>query len=239
MRGVLHGAWRTVLPAHDDRHGPLPPLLLGLTVLSGLVDAVSYLLLGRVFVANMTGNVVFLGFALAGAPGFSSPASLTALAAFALGALLGGRVARSQQHRGRALLCGVLIEAAALAAATVLTATGGVHDDRYAIIAAMAAALGVQNAVVRALGVPDLTTTVLTLTIAGIFADAGDPAGAVKAGRRLVSVLAMLAGAALGTIAVLHADHTTAMALPLAVILAVVAVSGYHARGDAPWTRPS
>jgi uncharacterized membrane protein YoaK (UPF0700 family) len=35
--------------------------LLGLTVVTGLVDAVSYLRLGRVFVANMTGNVVFLG----------------------------------------------------------------------------------------------------------------------------------------------------------------------------------
>jgi hypothetical protein len=36
--------------------------LLTLTAVTGLVDAVSYLRLGRVFVANMTGNVVFLGF---------------------------------------------------------------------------------------------------------------------------------------------------------------------------------
>jgi hypothetical protein len=47
--------------------GPLPPLLLTLTVVTGVVDAVSILRLGRVFVANMTGNVMFSAFALVGA----------------------------------------------------------------------------------------------------------------------------------------------------------------------------
>ena len=61
----------------DPRHGPLPPLLVLLTVITGLVDAVSYLALGHVFVANMTGNVVFLGFAVVDAEDFSVPASLT------------------------------------------------------------------------------------------------------------------------------------------------------------------
>src|SRR5258706_3448963 len=72
--------------------GPLPALLLVLTGVTGLVDAVSYLKLGHVFVANMTGNVVFLGFAVADAADFSIPASLLAIAAFMAGALVGGRV---------------------------------------------------------------------------------------------------------------------------------------------------
>ena len=76
-----------VVPHRGGRHGPLPPLLLCLTLVTGLVDAFSYLLLGHVFVANMTGNVVFLGFAIAGAPGFSIPASLVALGSFVCGAL--------------------------------------------------------------------------------------------------------------------------------------------------------
>ncbi len=59
---------RTLLPARDSKHGPLPPLLVAMTFVTGLVDAFSYLLLGHVFVANMTGNVVLLGFALVGAP---------------------------------------------------------------------------------------------------------------------------------------------------------------------------
>ena len=67
--------------------GPLPPLLLVLTVVTGVVDAVSILRLGRVFVAHMTGNVVFSGLALVGAPGFSLSASLAALAGFLVGAL--------------------------------------------------------------------------------------------------------------------------------------------------------
>jgi hypothetical protein len=84
----------TLLPRPGGRHGPLPPLLVGLTVVTGLVDAFSYLVLGHVFVANMTGNVVFLGFALVGAPGFSIAASVAALMSFWLGALVGGRVGR-------------------------------------------------------------------------------------------------------------------------------------------------
>ena len=70
--------------------GLLPSLLLVLTVVTGVVDAVSILRLGRVFVANMTGNVVFSAFALVGAPGFSLSASLAALAGFLVGALGGG-----------------------------------------------------------------------------------------------------------------------------------------------------
>ena len=89
-------------PGRDAKHGPLPPLLLSMTLVTGLVDAFSYLLLGHVFVANMTGNVVILGFALVGAPGFSIAASLSALAAFSAGALAGGRLAsRHSDHRGR------------------------------------------------------------------------------------------------------------------------------------------
>jgi uncharacterized membrane protein YoaK (UPF0700 family) len=66
--------------------GPLPELLLMLTLVTGLVDSISILALGRVFVANMTGNVVFAGFAIAGAPGFSIGAALFALAGFLIGA---------------------------------------------------------------------------------------------------------------------------------------------------------
>src|SRR4051794_30702246 len=73
--GTVTRAW----PWARSEHGTLPVVLVALTVVSGVVDAVSYLALGHVFVANMTGNVVFLGFALAGAPGLAAPASLAAL----------------------------------------------------------------------------------------------------------------------------------------------------------------
>src|SRR3954471_14297728 len=100
--GFLDDVRAILVPRRGSRHGPLPPLLLGLTLVTGLVDAFSYLLLGHVFVANMTGNVVFLGFSLAGASGFSATSSLLALAAFVAGAVLGGRLTRLLRgHRGR------------------------------------------------------------------------------------------------------------------------------------------
>src|SRR5437588_12618597 len=77
--------------------------LLALTAVTGLVDAASYLGLGHVFTANMTGNVVFLSFALAGAPGLSVPRCSTALVGFFIGALLGGglavRMSSAPRHR--------------------------------------------------------------------------------------------------------------------------------------------
>src|ERR1700733_11471329 len=69
--------------------------LLTLTAVTGLVDAVSYLRLGRVFVANMTGNVVFLGFSADPHSGLSAAASVIAIAGFVLGALAGGRTAHA------------------------------------------------------------------------------------------------------------------------------------------------
>src|SRR5437879_2774055 len=155
--------------------GPLPEMLLTLTVVTGLVDAVSILELGRVFVANMTGNVVFTGFAIAGAPGFSLSASLFALAGFLSGAAVGG-VLIGRLGRDRALLLGagaatetVLVLAACLVAVAVRTPFSNAVRD--VIAALLALAMGTQNAVSRRLAVPDMTTTVLTMTLTGIGAD--------------------------------------------------------------------
>src|ERR1700752_2585330 len=89
---------RPAQPAIEDRHGPLPSLLFVLTAVTGLVDAVSYLQLGHVFVANVTGNVVFGGVAAAGAAGFSALASLLATGAFLAGAVMGGRLGARLGH---------------------------------------------------------------------------------------------------------------------------------------------
>jgi len=78
--------------AASVRH-PLTRALLVLTFTTGLIDAVSYLALGRVFTANMTGNIVLLGFAFAGARGLSISRSSVALIVFLTGAVAGGRLA--------------------------------------------------------------------------------------------------------------------------------------------------
>ena len=174
-----------------------------MTAVTGLVDAFSYLVLGHVFVANMTGNVVFLGFALAGAPGFSVTASVVAIGSFALGALIGGMVgSRYGRHRGRLLALGATVQAALLAASALLAALAGgsvTAGYRYSLIVLLGAAMGVQNAVARKLSVPDLTTTVLTLTITATAADSSIAHGpGSKMGRRLLAVVTMLAGGLIG-----------------------------------------
>lgn len=175
MHPTLREARGTLVPDLAGPHGPLPPLLLALTLVTGLVDAFSYLVLGRVFVANMTGNVVFMGFSLAGASGFSVTASVLSLAAFAVGALLGGRLAHAVPgHRGRLLLAVTAAQTALVAAAWVLAALAELPargGARAALIVLLALAMGGQNAVVRRLAVPDLTTTVLTMTITGMASD--------------------------------------------------------------------
>jgi uncharacterized membrane protein YoaK (UPF0700 family) len=179
--------------------------LLALTVVTGLVDSVSYLRLGRVFVANMTGNFVFLGFSADKHSGLSPVASIIAIAGFVLGALLGGRLAvlLSEQPR-RWLTTAFALEAGVLGAAAVLTATGVlpfVGHGNYATIVVLAVALGLQNSTVRHFGVPDLTTTVLSLTLTGFASDSTLVGGSgSRPGRRLGSIAAMLGGAAAGAL---------------------------------------
>lgn len=192
-------------PGAPGGREPLLPALMTVTAVSGLIDAISYLGLGHVFTANMTGNVVIIGFAAAGVPGFSVLGSLVSLAAFLLGAGIAGRLGavlsrRPSSYRLRRIL---LLEMVLLAAATAVafTANRAVH----VLIALIALAMGLRNGTVRKLAVPDVTTTVLTLTLTALASDSTLAGGAnPRAGRRLASVLAMLAGAFAGALLVQH-----------------------------------
>jgi uncharacterized membrane protein YoaK (UPF0700 family) len=217
------GLWRGLV--RDPDHGPLPVVLLTMTVVTGLVDAVSILSLGRVFVANMTGNVVFVGFALAHAPGFSLAASLSALTGFLVGAGIGGRVVGSFGHRRRTLiLIGLAGELSLVSVALIVAAIVG-HNfgpaARDVEAALLAISMGIQNSVVRALKVPDLTTTVLTMTLTGIVADIRTQ-GAAVALRRVLAVLTMLGGAVLGAVLVIHSQPAIALAVAEVLLAAAL-----------------
>ena len=203
------------------------PLLLAMTMVTGAVDAVSILRLGHVFVANMTGNVVFLGFALARAPGFSVPASLAAFAAFLVGAGGGARVFGAVSPRPRLLGRVAATEAALFATATVLTdLRQRQHDPLHAMTVVLAMAMGLRNATVRRLAVADLTTTVLTLTLTGLAADEPHLRGPnPTTRRRLLAVVCMLAGAVGGALLVIHASTGWALGAATAVLLAVTAAA--------------
>ncbi len=230
----------TFVPSREGKFGPLPPLLVTMTLVTGLVDSFSYLVLGHVFVANMTGNIVILGFALVGAPGFSIAASVVAIASFMVGSTVGGRIAsRVGGHRGKHLLTATLFQVALLTAGVVLAAfvDNPLPAGRlYALIAVLAVAMGIQNATARKLAVPDLTTTVLTLTITGLAADSTIAGGTgSKAGRRLVAVAAMLIGAVVGAAFVVHDQIVYPLLIAAVVTVAVATAAGLSGRSNPTW----
>src|SRR6266576_7006330 len=202
----------------------VPYALLGMTAVTGLVDAVSFLSLGRVFTANMTGNVVILAFATARVPGLSIAYSLTALLSFLIGAIFGGRIiaragADSQiRFAARAFVLEVVF------LSVVFFCSIGYRSDLlehsfqpFALIALTALAMGTRNAAVRKLAIPDLTTTVLTLTITGIAADSSIANGNnPRLARRVESVVAMFLGAAMGAV-IIHYSISAALWLGTAI----------------------
>jgi uncharacterized membrane protein YoaK (UPF0700 family) len=217
------------------------PLLLALsllTLVTGLVDAACYLGLGRVFTANMTGNVVLLAFGAAGAQGLPVLAPTVSLVVFLVGATAGGRLASRlvgpagaevpAPVRRRWVMMALLGELGLVAVAGVVALglpVGGGGARRYVVIAVLAAALGLQNATVRRLAVPDVTTTVLTLTLTGLAADSWLAGGrSPRAGRRAAAVGLMAAGALAGALLLRVDIALPVLAAALVIALAAVAI---------------
>jgi uncharacterized membrane protein YoaK (UPF0700 family) len=242
MNVHLEDAWHTLAAPQDNPHGPLPRLLVLLTMITGLVDAFSFLELGRIFVANMTGNVVFLSFALGGAPGFLWWASLLAIGAFSLGAFIGGRIAAAHgHHRGRHLLVGSAAEGVFVLAAFVFVLVRSAPYDRRSIVVLgvlLAIGMGIQNATARKLGVPDMNTTVLTGTITGISADI--PFGSEprrKAGRRLVTITSMFIGGFVGALLISLGAHQWVLLVATLLLAVTIVVALREATTTAAWAR--
>ncbi len=221
---------------------PLPALLLLLSATTGLVDAVSVLGLGKVFTANMTGNIVFLGFAMAGAGEFVAAPCAVALVAFFAGAFIAGRVGHALSPRPLRewllLAAGIETTLLWLAAAVAGLAGGGTPPANWAlfsIIALTAIAMGFRNATIRQLKVPDLTTTVLTLTITGIAADSRLAGGtAPNLPRRLAAILAIFVGALVGAAIVMHAGIVPPLVLAGFLVLVGSAACARHPFTERP-----
>jgi uncharacterized membrane protein YoaK (UPF0700 family) len=177
--------------------------LLLLTFSTGIVDAISVLVLGHVFVANMTGNVIFLGFWFAPHTVIDMTAAVVAFVSFVAGAILGGRLARHLDDDVRRWLAVALgIEVVVLVALSILTGTGVLdyHDNtKLLLIAGLAVTFGSQNATARQFGIQELSTTVLTSTIVGIGFDSRLAGGSGQREKlRFSVVLTMCAGAMVG-----------------------------------------
>ncbi len=204
---------------------PLARTLLVLTFTTGLVDATSYLGLGRVFTANMTGNIVLLGFGIAGSGGLPVVAPLVSLGAFLVGAGAGGVLAaRMADRHPRHFAWALAIEMSLIAVAAVVVGVVDVRPNAIsgdAVIALLALAMGVRNATIRRIAVPDLTTTVLTMTLTGLAADSPLFGGTGKGStRRTAAVLGILAGALTGALLL-----KSSLVLPLAAAAALALAS--------------
>lgn len=190
------------IPSPVSRRQTVTALLL-LTFTTGLVDAVSVLVLGHVFVANMTGNVVFLGFWFVPHSGVDLTAAVVAFVGFVVGTILGGRLSRHLDSNVRRWLTTALgLEVVVLTVLAIVAGAGLVHyhdNTKLILIAGLAVTFGSQNATARQFGIQELSTTVLTSTIVGLGFDSR-LAGGTGEGEKLRYgvVLTMLAGAAVG-----------------------------------------
>ena len=199
--------------------------LLLLTFATGLVDAISVLVLGHVFVANMTGNIIFLGFWFVPRAGVDLTAAIVAFVSFLIGTVIGGRLARHFGARTRRWLTTALgIEIVMLVALSILAGTGVLSyqaNTKLFLISGLAMTFGVQNATARQFGIQELSTTVLTSTVVGIGVDSRLAGGTGKREKLRYSVIfAMCGGAIVGA-----TMSRFAVAPVIALAAAVVAVS--------------
>jgi uncharacterized membrane protein YoaK (UPF0700 family) len=214
---------------HAARRGTI---VLGLTLVAGCTDAISYLGLGRVFTANMTGNTVLLGLAVAQRDAGAAARSASALGGFVLGAVV---VGLAPEQRRRSVTGGLVIELGLLAAllgwwsATGSTPRGATQDG---LIALAGTAMGVQSAAVARLGVPGVATTYITGTWTGISAGVANwlrrrpsdasPGDQAHRGLQVTVVAVYLGGAIAGGFAQ-DGWGPAAASIPLGVLAVVVA----------------
>ncbi len=183
-------------------------LMLALTFSTGIIDAVGYLGLDRVFTGNMTGNVVLLGMALTGTTTLPILRPILALALFCVGAIVAGRALRKHEGDWSGLIT-TLLGFVSLGLALVAIMVLAVDYHTYEIYGSIATSMlgfvmGMQAALARVVKVADVTTVVVTSTITGLAADSR-LAGGTGAfwPRRVLAILLIMAGAAVGAVALL------------------------------------
>jgi len=206
-------------------------LLNALTVSTGAIDAISFLVLGKVFSAFMTGNIAFLGLQVAGAGGPDKVAVLVALIAFAVGVFLSTRIVKPSEGSGQwprrvTVALGLSLIAHAVVLAVGFANSGQPSNDVvHVLLGSWALAMGMQSAAVRRLHVEGVFTTAATATVIYLVGDITNWSATVAERRRLAGVLiSLFIGATAGGLLLVHAP-IYAPVLPFAITLAVVAAA--------------
>ncbi|WP_421743730.1 YoaK family protein [Cellulomonas sp.] len=213
--------------------------MLALTFTTGIVDAVGYLGLDRVFTANMTGNVVILGMGLAGADDLPVLGPALALAGFLAGAAVGGRVLRTApagwSHRTSGTFAATGVLAAGLGLGALVAPPVQGTWWAFVVTALLAVAMGLQAASARRLAVKDVTTVVVTSTLTGLAADSRLAGGAGDGwARRSLAVLLILLGAGVGALLLkVGGEQGVGVGMLVAGVLALVAAALGHRHREA------
>ena len=150
-------------------------MLLLLSLAAASVDAISYLGLGHVFTAMMTGNTVLLGLALAQGEVLAAVRNILALIGFGAGVFVGAIIVErdSEPAEWPAVVTGALaLETVFLAVFAAISCLGSTNGAIiYLLIILLAFAMGIQSAAVRRLGVPGIATTYITGTLTSLMVD--------------------------------------------------------------------
>jgi uncharacterized membrane protein YoaK (UPF0700 family) len=213
-----------------------PTCLLALALAAGAIDAASYLGLGRVFTANMTGNTVLLGVALARGSGADAARSAIALGGFSVGAVAGVAIVRASGAWPWRAAPVFWLETGALVALLALWWAVGVPSARYWLIAISGIAMGAQSAAVRSSDVPGVNTTYMTSTLLNALARLVLRARGIHEraeGPTLPGAAwATYAVGALGGAFAEEAWHAGAVAISLAIVAAVAGVASFDTREE-------
>jgi uncharacterized membrane protein YoaK (UPF0700 family) len=213
--------------------------LLLLTFATGLVDAISVLVLGHFFVANMTGNIIFLGFWFVPDAGVDLTAAIIAFAGFLTGTVIGGRLARRLGAQSRRWLTTSLgVEVVVLVALSILTGTGVLSyhaNTKLLLIVGLAMTFGVQNATARQFGIQELSTTVLTSTVVGLGVDSRLAGGTGEREKLRISVILTMCGGAI--VGATISRFTVAPVIAAAAAVVAVSLLIFRFGPDTPTTR--
>lgn len=206
-------------------------LMLMLTFVTGLMDAVGYLGLDRVFTGNMTGNLVILGMGLAAQDDLPVAGPLVALGAYVLGAAIAGRLLSRSPGAWKPSVTSIFGMSAGVltvVGATLLTVSVTAPSPlAIAIAASIALLMGMQAATARSLAVADMTTVVVTSTITAYASETlFEPGWAWLKHRRLWAIFAIFAGALVG--ALLMKIHISVPVFLAASATGLVAVVGHR-----------
>ncbi|GAA3666375.1 YoaK family protein [Arthrobacter ginkgonis] len=202
-------------------------LMMALTFVTGALDAVGYLGLDRIFTGNMTGNIVILGMAAAGGNGLPVLGPALALVAFVLGAAVAGAVLKRRSSGWNVRVTVLLgIGTVMLSVAGVVLTQTDTHPEwiRVAMACAIAVQMGSQALIARFLAVKDMTTVVVTSTLASLAGESFFGSGSRLWNRRFAAVAVLFAGATAGT-GLMHL-HLSVPVFVAAAITAAVTITG-------------